>query len=206
MNSSLNEAHAMNDTRIRRGWSLALTLVLLLAVAACDTTGGEDSIILSQGPTDEVELQFEFVPADRSTNSPFTVIAEPALTDDQLLGAQIATYLDEEGAGAVPADLLNAELTRAELIIAQPPEELWDFTDSVILQLRAGGDVTDIAQSTNPPDNREVELDVLPRDLASILSRDNPELLLRVEPNSLMQDEPVYTIRVQLRFRFEVPL
>lgn len=195
----------LSRTTARRG--LALGIVLLLLVAGCDTTGGEETIVLTQGSTDEVEMQFEFVPANYSTGSTFTLTARPVLQNGPSLGEQVATYLQDEGAGVGPADLLSAELTRAELVIGLPPGEDWDFADTVILQLRAGeGNATDIAQATSLPSDDEVRLDELDRELASILSQPNPELLMRLTPTTLMQNEPTYTIRARLRFRFEVPL
>ena len=186
------------SNRLRR--SAFLTLILAtLVLSGCDTDSlGGDSVFLTHTISEDVDgddVIFSFSSGD---------IQEGRLVDLSCgCTLDVEAFLNDQG--FTKAELVSATVQSARIVMLFPTSEQLDFLDEAILKLGAtGASDTEVANTTNLPATREVNLQTLSnRDISSYLERPGFEPILQINAGDLTDGED-YELSVILTVRMEL--
>lgn len=173
-----------------RVFTLAAVLVLI-TLAGCDTAT-TDTIVLGDV---RVEFEFEFDGGSLVTGQLQSISSEGSSN----IGPQLSSL-----GGFTLAEIVSGEVTEAEIDLFEPPFTNLSGFNQMILQLRSGSTVIEVASRTGFTAEEPASLTIVSsRDIRSLLAGGNFDAVLQVDPATLDADE-TYRLAVELGLSVEV--
>lgn len=180
---------------LRGRWlSSIAAAIILLSFPGCDSAT-EETVVLSGI---RVGFEFEFDGTDLTVGQLADLVSNSAASIESQLASQGGFGLDE---------IETARLTSASIELVQPTFvgsgiDL-RFLNEVVLQLRSGSTVREVASRVGFTDEEPAALSVIQgRDIAAILRAGSFAAVLQVEPADLINTE--YDLEVVVDFTVEV--